>query len=51
MIIKAAAFRDPKTLDDFDWRFKPCIPHKTIDDLATCQFIRERRGVLLIGPP
>lgn len=48
---KAAAFRDLKTLDDFDWRFNPTIPRKTIYDLATGQFIRERRDLLLIGPP
>jgi len=49
--VKAAAFRDHKTLDDFDWRFNPAVPRKTIYDLATCQFIRERRDILFIGPP
>ena len=49
--VKAAAFRDHKTLDDFDWRFNPSIPRKTIYDLATCQFIRERRDILFAGPP
>jgi DNA replication protein DnaC len=49
--VKAAAFRDLKTLDDFDWRFNPSIPRKTIYDLATCQFIRERRDILFAGPP
>jgi len=49
--IKAARFRDLKTLDDFDWRFNPSVPRKTIYDLATGQFIRERRDVLFLGPP
>jgi DNA replication protein DnaC len=49
--VKAAAFRDLKTLDGFDWRFNPSVPRKTIYDLATCQFIRERRDVLFAGPP
>jgi len=49
--IKAARFRDLKTLDDFDWRFNPSIPRKTLYDLATGQFIRERRDVLFLGPP
>jgi DNA replication protein DnaC len=49
--IKAAAFRDLKTLEDFDWRFNPAIPRRTLYDLATGQFIRERRDVLFIGPP
>ena len=49
--LKSAAFRDTKTLDDFDWRFNPSIKRKPIYDLAACHFIRERRDVLLIGPP
>jgi len=48
---KAAAFRDMKTLDDFDWQFNRSIQRKTVFDLAAGHFIRERRDVLLIGPP
>ena len=49
--VKAAAFRELKTLDGFDWSFNPAIPKKQIHDLATCRFIRETRDVLLLGPP
>ena len=49
--IKHAAFREMKTLDDFDWRFNPSIKRKAVCDLAACHFIRERRDVLLVGPP
>lgn len=49
--IKAAAFRDLKTLEDFDWRFNPSIKKKQIFDLATCRFIEDARDVLLLGPP
>jgi DNA replication protein DnaC len=49
--VKAAAFRDLKTLDDFDWRFNTSVSRKTIYDLATGQFIRERRDILFVGPP
>ena len=49
--IKVAAFRELKTLDNFDWSFNPSIPKKQIHDLATCRFIRETRDVLLLGPP
>jgi len=49
--LKAAAFRDLKTLDDFDWRFNPSIKRKPIFDLAAGHFIRERKDALLIGPP
>jgi len=48
---RAAAFREAKTLEDFDWQFNPSIQRKQIFDLATCRFIREARDLLLIGPP
>src|SRR5277367_1908581 len=49
--VKAAAFRELKALDEFDWSFNPSLPKKPVFDLATCRFIRDRRDVLLIGPP
>ena len=49
--LKAAQFRDTKTLEDFDWRFNPSIKKKQIYDLATCQFLRENRDCLFLGPP
>ena len=49
--IKAAAFRELKTLEDFDWQFNPSIKKKQIYDLATCRFVRENRSVLFLGPP
>jgi len=49
--VKSAAFRDSKTLEDFDFSFNPSVKRKQIYDLATGQFIRQRRDVLFIGPP
>jgi DNA replication protein DnaC len=49
--VKAALFRELKTLDHFDWSFNPSIQKKQIFDLATCRFIRENRDVLFLGPP
>jgi len=49
--LKAATFRELKTLDDFDWGFNPSIKRKAIYDLAAGHFIAERRDVLFIGPP
>jgi len=46
-----AGFRDLKPLEDFDWGFNPAIKRSQIYGLATGQFIRERRDVLLLGPP
>lgn len=48
---KAAGFRDHKTLEDFDWTFNPSIKRQPMYELASGQFIRQRRDVLLIGPP
>ena len=49
--VKAAAFRELKPLDQFEWSFNPSLPKKQIFDLATCRFVREHRDALLIGPP
>jgi DNA replication protein DnaC len=49
--VKAAQFRELKTLEDFDWSFNPSIKRKQIYDLATCRFVREARDVLWLGPP
>ena len=48
---KAADFRGLKTLDDFDWSFNPAVHRKEIFDLATGNFIRQAKDVLLLGPP
>ena len=49
--LKAAQFRELKTLDDFEWSFNPSIKKKQIFDLATGRFIREVRDLLFLGPP
>jgi len=49
--VKAAAFREMKPLDEFDWSFNPGLPKKQVFDLATCRFVRDRRDALLLGPP
>jgi DNA replication protein DnaC len=49
--VTAAHFRELKTLDNFNWAFNLSINRKQIYDLAACQFMRERRDVLFLGPP
>lgn len=49
--LKAAAFPNLKTLDQFSWDFNPEIDKTAIFDLATCEFIRKGRDVLFVGPP
>ena len=48
---KAAAFREVKTLDQFDFSFNPSINRQQVYELATCRFIREAKDVLWLGPP
>lgn len=48
---KLASFRETKTLEDFDWAFNSSLKRQQFYELATGQFIRQRRDVLLIGPP
>lgn len=40
-----------KTLEDFEFGFQPSIDRKAISDLATCQFIQEKKNVVFIGNP
>lgn len=48
---KLAQFPDLQPLENFDWQFNPQINRAQIYQLATVQFVRERRDVLLLGPP
>lgn len=48
---RAACFREQKTLEDFDWDFNRAIKRKRFFDLASGEFLRKHRDVLLIGPP
>jgi len=49
--LKAARFRELKTLEDFDWQFNPSIKKKQVYDLASGRFVREARDCLWLGPP
>jgi DNA replication protein DnaC len=46
-----AKFPSHKTIEDFDFTFQPCIDKKIINDCLTCQFIQEKRNIVLIGNP
>lgn len=49
--LKAAEFRELKTLDQFDWQFNPSIKKKQVYELASCKFVREGSDCLWLGPP
>jgi DNA replication protein DnaC len=48
---KSADFRELRSLENFDFSFNPSINRAQIYQLAACQFVREHRDVLLVGPP
>ena len=49
--VRAAGFRELKSIEDFDFSFNPSVNRKQIMDLATCRFIRQQRDILFTGPP
>lgn len=50
MRLRRAELASDKTLETFDFTFNPGINRQRVYDLATCQFIHEKRNVLLCGP-
>lgn len=48
---KSASFREPRSLENFDFGFNPGVHRAHIYELAACHFVREHRDVLLVGPP
>jgi len=38
-------------LDNFDFAFQPSVDKARVDFLATCEFIRNKETILLLGPP
>ena len=49
--MKAAAFRDEKQLDGFDWEFNTSINRKQIYRLAAGDFVRKNHDSMIVGPP
>lgn len=48
---KTAAFRDQKSIDDFDFEFNTSVRRKQIYDLAAGDFVRKHHDAILVGPP
>lgn len=48
--LRRAAFRNEKTLEQFDFSFNPSINRSQIMELTTCRFIEEKACVLIAGP-
>ncbi len=48
--IHAARFRERTTLEGFDWAFNAQgLDRRTIEQLATCDFVRRHENVILVG--
>ena len=48
--IRAAKFRELTTLEGFDWEFNAKgVDRRTIEQLVTCDFVRRRENLILVG--
>jgi len=48
--LRRAAVNSTKTLESFDFSFNPGINRQQVLQLASCDFIRQHRNVLICGP-
>ncbi len=49
--LKLSGVPTGQTLGNFDFAFQPSVERARIETLATCQWIRENRTLLIQGPP
>jgi DNA replication protein DnaC len=48
--LRAAKFRELTTLEGFDWSFNAQgVDRRSVEQLATCDFVRRRENVILVG--
>ena len=48
--VRAAKFREQMTLEGFDWEFNAKgVDRRSIEQLATCDFVRRHENVILVG--
>ena len=48
--VRAARFRELTTLEGFDWSFNAQgVDRRVVERLATCDFVRRRENVILVG--
>jgi DNA replication protein DnaC len=48
--LRQAKVNTTKTLESFDFNFNPAVNRQQILHLASCEFIRQKRNLLLCGP-
>ena len=48
--LRAAKFRELTTLEGFDWAFNAKgVDRRAVEQLATCDFVRRRENIILVG--
>ena len=50
-MLRLSGLPSGKTLEDFDWSFRPQVDRRQIETLATFSDLREKTNVLFLGPP
>src|SRR5262249_4297299 len=45
------AWATGQTLANFDFAFQPAVERSKLEALATCAWLREKQGLLILGPP
>ena len=48
--LRRGALNSTKTLEGFDFDFNPNLNRQQILELATCEFVRQKRNLLICGP-
>lgn len=49
--IQKARFSQHKTLEEYNFNYQPTVNKRFIYNLATCEFVRKKENIALIGPP
>ena len=49
--LKLSGLPTGQTLANFDFAFQPAVERSKLEALATCAWLRERQGLLILGPP
>jgi DNA replication protein DnaC len=48
--VRRSALNTTKTLEGFDFQFNPALNRQQILQLATCEYVRQHRNLLICGP-
>lgn len=48
--LRRATLNSTKTMESFDFNFNPAINRQQVMQIASCDYIRQKRNVLICGP-